>query len=86
MSLISRLKAIIENPEDLSDLPRIIEEVTTLETEYNTSLDKIGKLHELNRKYLSMIPINDSIEEPKVEEPEPPSVEDAVQEIINQLK
>ncbi len=67
----------MDNPEDLSTLPGIIEEVTALEKENAENIDKIGQLHELNRKYLSMIPINDSIEE-KEEEPEPVTIEDAV--------
>lgn len=84
MILVERIKAIMDNPEDLSGLPGIIEEVTALERENTENIDKIGKLHELNRKYLSMIPINDSIEEKK-EEPEMPTVEDAVGEILEGL-
>ena len=80
-TLRERLQALIDNPDDLSTLPEIINEVGQLETELDDANEKIGKLHELNRKYLGMIPINDGTEK-KEEEEKPVTVEDAVKEIM----
>lgn len=79
-TLRERLQALIDNPDDLSTLPEIISEVGQLETELDEANEKIGKLHELNRKYLAMIPINDGTE--KKEEENTVTVEDAVAEIM----
>lgn len=80
-TLRERLQALIDNPDDLSTLPEIISEVGQLETELDEANEKIGKLHELNRKYLAMIPINDGTEK-KEEEEKTVTVEDAVAEIM----
>lgn len=80
-TLRERLQALIDNPDDLSTLPEIISEVEQLETELDEANEKIGKLHELNRKYLAMIPISDETEK-KEEEEKPVTVEDAVAEIM----
>lgn len=83
-TLRERLQALIDNPDDLSTLPEIISEVGQLETELDEANEKIGKLHELNRKYLAMIPINDGTEK-KEEEEKPVTVEDAVKEIMKEV-
>ena len=80
-TLRERLQALIDNPDDLSTLPEIISEVGQLETELDEANEKIGKLHELNRKYLAMIPISDGTEK-KEEEEKTVTVEDAVAEIM----
>ena len=73
-TLRERLQALIDNPDDLSTLPEIISEVGQLETELDEANEKIGKLHELNRKYLAMIPISDGTR--KKEEEKTGTVED----------
>ena len=80
-TLRERLQALIDNPDDLSTLPEIIAEVGQLEADYDEAIEKIGKLHELNRKYLGMIPINDGTEK-KEEEEKTVTVDDAVAEIM----
>lgn len=82
MTLSEMLNAIKENPEDLTNLPKIIEGVIDLEKREAEGLEKIGKLQELNRKYLSMIPVVDEVEEKEEKEEEPPSIEEAVEEIL----
>ena len=83
-TLRERLQALIDNPDDLSTLPEIIAEVGQLEADYEEAIEKIGKLHELNRKYLAMIPISDGTEK-KEEEEKPVTVEDAVKEIMEEV-
>ncbi len=79
--LINKLKAIIDNPDDLSALPKIISDIEVKSEELNEALDHVGRLHELNRKYLKMIPITDELEK-KEEEEETVTVDDAVAEIM----
>lgn len=85
MSLSARLKKIIENPEDLSDLPKLVEDVAKIETQLTEAEAKIGSLHELNRKYLGMIPIKD-VSKPPEEETKQPTPAEAVQEILEKWK
>ena len=59
-SLYERIKALIENSEDLSDLPQIATDVQTLEAELEDRENRIAKLHEINRKYLKMIPVDEA--------------------------
>ncbi len=80
-----RLKTLIEKPDDLSDLPKLVEDVTALETSLSSAETKVGELHELNRKYLGMIPIKDELEVEKTE-PAGPTPDDAVQEILEKWK
>jgi len=82
MTLYERILKLIENSEDLSDLPNIAKEVQDLENALQEREDKIARLYETNRKYLAMIPV----EEPSAdkEEETPPSIDDAV-EAIKQL-
>lgn len=86
MKLSEILKAIIENPEDLSTLPQAVELAKELETEIDTQAEQIGTLQENYRKVLKMVPIPDN--EPKQDpEPEPDySPEAAVNEILEGLK
>ena len=79
-SLYERIKALIENSEDLSDLPQIATDVQTLEAELEDRENRIAKLHEINRKYLKMIPVDEPPEQ-KEEKEEPPTIDDAVEAI-----
>lgn len=81
MTVLEMLMAIRDNPEDLTELPNVIEQVTTMQGELDTANEKIGTLHGLNRKYLSMIPITDSTV-PAEQEEKKVTVEDAVSEIM----
>jgi DNA repair ATPase RecN len=79
-SLYERIKALIENSEDLSDLPQIATDVQTLEAELEDRENRIAKLHEINRKYLKMIPVDEPPAQ-KEEKEEPPTIDDAVEAI-----
>lgn len=79
-SLYERIKALIENSEDLSDLPNIATDVQTLEAELEDRENRIAKLHEINRKYLKMIPVDEPPAQ-KEEKEEPPTIDDAVEAI-----
>lgn len=87
MSITELLKKMLNNPDDLTDLPGVIEQVAKLETEHQEALDKVGEMHELNRKYLSMIPIADSLEpEQDEQKPDPITFDDAVNSIMKEIQ
>ena len=71
MSLAEALKRIKENPDDLTELPQIIEQVAGLETEIDEYQSRIVDMRELNKKYLAMVPV--AGEEPKEEKKEEPA-------------
>ena len=85
MTISERLKNLIAKPDDLSDLPKLVEDAAALETDFTEAESKIGQLHELNRKYLGMIPIKDEVETEKTE-PKQPTPDEAVQEILEKWK
>ena len=87
-SLYERIKALIENSEDLSDLPKIATDVQSLEAELEDRENRIAKLHEINRKYLKMIPVDEppAKKEEQEEQEEPPTIDDAVEAITNFIK
>lgn len=88
MTISDRLKALIDNPDDLTSLPGLIDETSKLETEYGEALDKVGELHELNRKYLKMIPVATGPEEkpgPEQLEIQPVTYTDAVDAIMQEI-
>lgn len=82
MDVIAVLQAIIDNPEDLSQLPQVIEQVGTMEASITELEGNVGRLQEINRKYLSMIPIKDETEEIEEVEDELPTLEDAINAIL----
>ena len=82
MDIVKALQAIIDNPEDLSQLPQIIEAVTGLLNERDSLEENVGRLQEINRKYLSMIPIKDETEEVEEVEEELPTLDDAIKAIL----
>lgn len=57
MKLSEALKAIIANPDDLSQLPSLVEKVAELEKSEEGYQSRIANLQEVNRKYLNLIPI-----------------------------
>lgn len=86
MKLSEMLRAIKENPEDLSTLADAIAKAENLEETDQNQVEQIGKLQENYRKVLQMVPVPG--DEPKQEDPKEkePSIEDAVSEIREQLK
>lgn len=91
MDLKTILKEIIKNPDDLSAIPDVIggieemeKTIEDLQTQVSDGEEKIGQLHELNRKYLKMIPVKDEIEEQE-QENNTVTIEDAVTEILEEV-
>ena len=84
MSLYERIVKLIENSEDLSDLPNIAKDVKALEEALQEREDKIAKLYETNRKYLAMIPVEEPSADKEPEE-EPPTIEEAIEAIKQSL-
>ena len=84
MSLYERIVKLIENSEDLSDLPAIASDVQKLEEALQEREDKIAKLYETNRKYLAMIPVEEPSADKEPEE-EPPTIEEAIEAIKQSL-
>lgn len=70
MKLSEMLKKIIDDPENLTELPQIIEGVMNLENENVEFEEKVATLHKRNREYLRMIPIPETKTEEKEEEKE----------------
>lgn len=79
--LLNFLSQLRDNPDDLSALPQVIEKATSIKKELEDAYDKIGRLQELNKKYLSMIPITDETEPETKEEPDV-SLDDVINSII----
>lgn len=87
--IIEALKALAENPDDLSTLPQVIskleekqQEYTSLENDYQ---ERIIKLQQANRSLLSQIPIAGN--EPQQEEGEKKvTFEEAQEEFINAMQ
>lgn len=78
------LKKLIENPDDLTTLPALVAQVEEMEAAEEGYLERIGKLQDLNKKYLAQIPIPGT-EEQKKEDDEEPTIEDAKAYLIEKL-
>lgn len=86
MSLSKALKKLIDNPDDLTELPAIIEKVTALEGEIDDYQQKIVDMRELNKKYLAMVPLTDEDPtETETKEEPPATLEDAKNYLIQTL-
>lgn len=84
MRLSEALRKIIENPDDLSTLPQLVELAEKQEADETGYLERIAKLQEINKSYLSQIPIASN--EPKIDvQPKEPTLEDAKQYLIETL-
>ena len=79
--ILNFLTQLKDNPDDLSALPQAIEKATAIKKELEDAYDKIGRLQELNKKYLSMIPIKDETEPEPKEEPDI-NLDDVINSII----
>lgn len=84
--LVDLVKKIMEDPEQgVASLPELLVLAEEMEQNDIEQLDRITKLQESNRALLQQIPIPDN--EPSIEvEPEPPTIEDAVKEILEELQ
>ena len=62
------LKAIQQNPDDMTQLPQLIAQIEQLEQSEFAYQERIAKLQEINKAYLAQIPV--TTEEPnKAKEP-----------------
>lgn len=84
MKLSEALRKIIDNPDDLSTLPQLVEMAEKQENEETGYLERIAKLQEINKSYLSQIPIA-SNEQTTIEEQKEPTLEDAKNYLIETL-
>lgn len=87
--IIEALKALAENPDDLSTLPQVISKLEEMQQEYtsleNDYQERIIKLQQANRSLLSQIPIAGN--EPQQEEGKKKvTFEEAQEEFINAMK
>jgi hypothetical protein len=88
MSQISKaLQALIDNPDDLSTLPQLISKVEALEKSEVDYQERIQKLQDINKNYLSQIPIASNEPTPPAE-PEEVEVtfEEAQEQLLNAMK
>ena len=86
--VIEALKALIENPDDLSTLPEAITKLEDYQTQASAreaeDLERITNLQSANRNLLSQIPISTGEPEPPKEDK--PSFEEAQQELLKTLQ
>ena len=85
MSLSEALKAIIADPEDLTQLPAIIEQVAQLEASELQYQERISKLQNLNKEFLAQIPIAGEDTKSDDQQEEDPTLEDAKAYLIETL-
>ena len=85
MSLSEALKAIIADPEDLTQLPAIIEQVAQLEASELQYQERISKLQNLNKEFLAQIPIAGEDTKADDQQEEDPTLEDAKAYLIETL-
>lgn len=85
MSLSDALKKIIADPEDLTQLPTIIERVAQLEASELEYQERISKLQNLNKEFLAQIPIAGEDTKTEDQQDEEPTLEDAKAYLIEKL-
>ena len=85
MSLSDALRAIISDPEDLTQLPTIIEKVAQLEASELQYQERISKLQNLNKEFLAQIPIAGEDTKSDDQQEEDPTLEDAKAYLIETL-
>lgn len=85
--ILDALKAVLENPDDLSTLPELInkleEHQIAVSTREAEDLERITKLQSANRNLLAQIPI--STGEPEPVEDDKPTFEEAQKELLKAL-
>ena len=85
MSLSDALRAIIADPEDLTQLPTIIEKVAQLEASELQYQERISKLQNLNKEFLAQIPIAGEDTKSDDQQEEEPTLEDAKAYLVETL-
>lgn len=85
MSLSEALRAIINDPEDLTQLPTIIEKVAQLEASELQYQERISKLQNLNKEFLAQIPIAGEDTKMSEQQEEEPTLEDAKAYLVETL-
>lgn len=85
MSLSDALRAIIDDPEDLTQLPTIIEQVAQLEASEIEYQSRISKLQNLNKEFLAQIPIAGEDTKTEDQQDPEPTLEDAKQYLVETL-
>ena len=85
MSLSEALRAIIADPEDLTQLPTIIEKVAQLEASELQYQERISKLQNLNKEFLAQIPIAGEDTKVDDQQDEDPTLEDAKAYLVETL-
>ena len=85
MSLSEALKKIIDDPEDLTQLPTIIEQVAQLEASELQYQERISKLQNLNKEFLAQIPIAGEDTKSDDQQDEEPTLEDAKAYLVETL-
>ena len=85
MSLSEALKKIIDDPEDLTQLPTIIEQVAQLEASEIEYQSRISKLQNLNKEFLAQIPIAGEDTKSDDQQDEEPTLEDAKAYLVETL-
>lgn len=85
MSLSDALRAIISDPEDLTQLPAIIEQVAQLEASELQYQERISKLQNLNKEFLAQIPIAGEDTKSDDQQEEDPTLEDAKAYLVETL-
>lgn len=85
MSLSDALKKIIDDPEDLTQLPTIIEQVAQLEASEIEYQSRISKLQNLNKEFLAQIPIAGEDTKTEDQQDPEPTLEDAKQYLVETL-
>lgn len=85
MSLADKLKVFIDNPDDLSTLPNIIDMISSFEKEVSENEAnyqmRIDKLQAANRNYLAQIPMEQ--QEPESPESQLPTEQDAIAHLLS---
>lgn len=77
------LKKLIDNPDDLSELPQLVAKVEEMEQQEQTYQERINTLQQINKNYLAQIPIPN--QEPEPDQDDTPTLEDAQQYLIETL-
>ena len=88
--ILEVLNGILENPDDLSQLPQTVNRLQELnngwveqEGQYQ---ERINSLQQANRNYLSQIPVTNGNPETPPEEDQAPTFEDAQKELLNAMQ
>ncbi len=86
MALSAILRALKENPDDLTPLAQAIELAEELEGTISAQTEQIGKLQENYRKAIAMIPVLDPEPEPEPDPAAKTTIGDAVEALKNYMK